>query len=82
MYKISRSSLVGALIAAQDNGDVNNYIWICDLYSTRFKSKYMREYSLETLDKNQIDILIEYLIKSNSYGDDTDLVKKMKLKKD
>ena len=45
---------------------------MCDLYSTGFKTKFMREYSLETLDKNQIDILIEYLIKSNSYGDDTD----------
>ncbi len=71
MYKISRSSLIGALITAQDNGDVNNYIWMYDLYKTNFE-EVEELIDLNVLSKSQFDILVDYLIKRESIGLKTD----------
>ena len=71
MYKISRTSLIGALITAQDNEDVNNYIWMYDLYKTNFE-EVDELIDLDDLTKSQFNILVDYLIKRESYGLKTD----------
>lgn len=72
MYKISRLNLIDAVLYAQDKKDNENYPWLLTLYRSALGPEIKDELSLDDLNQNQMEVLIEYLIKSNSYGEDTD----------